>query len=240
MSGVFRGRDLCRASLAWRGDRGLRPGYAASGRFVEPPAGQYRIFRPEHLIVAHYAALEGALYADAAAWETAFRLVRGFTAGGAFRGRGAGFPAGAALAPLGDVDPPAALRSAVSAFTRCGFRCVDTSEIQRSAAFELTDACKVMDLPEPYGKWLVRRDGRPQWKNPVELRVTARCALEAGRGGISLAIEVSAPAPPLVPVLAREIEAGLHLDEGWAAGARARLERIVKTSLRDRLAPVEA
>jgi hypothetical protein len=236
---AFRGRDLCRQSLAYLIDHGFLSEYVESGRFVPPPPRARAIFSPEQLMLSHYAQKEGILYWFAAQWELAFKLVRSFTAGAAVRGQQNRWQLEQCYGSFGDLDVQALFQHVTSAFVWCGFRTTDTNDVHRSAQFELTDTCNVMSLPEPYGKWLQLKEGRPQWKMPVELKVVARCAVqrEFTTRQTFLHLELSTLAAPLIMALANELADLLHEPHGRLGAYSLRQhEEMLADVLRQRLA----
>lgn len=229
-------RRLCRETLDFAVAARLLPGFEPNGRFVEP-AGlkSAHAYNSDLKRIAHYATLRGPLYADDRAWERAYRLVRAFT-----RASGTGASGRwqeGLLGPFHGLTPPAVLAGLEGAAARLGLTTVACNRAGFTAAFSAEDACRVEDLPEPYGKWLQSRRGRPRWQERVELALELQCrvaSVEGPAGEATLvSVRLSAPAAPLVLALAEGLGAALFLPVSVAddAALRQRATALLREAL---------
>lgn len=211
-NGTLRVRDLCRDSLRYFLTNGFLPNYEESGRYVKQLPRAHPVFRPELRLAAHYCLAEGALYESSYDWDLAYRYVRSFTASSVARGefetripRWCG--------SFGEKKSTDLLNLFMSAMVRCGFDMTDKNELTKTARFEMKESSKVLKLPEPYGKHLHLRQGKPSWEEPVDLRVVVDCrtasVMEPPGGKIAfqtyLDLELSTFPPTLLPLLARNL-----------------------------------
>jgi len=236
---VFRARDLCRQSLEYLVARGLLSPYQLSGRFIKPLPRANAVFRPEHLVLAHYSVADGPLYRDPGGWEQVYRLVRSFFAASAAQMNSQRWKLDRCYGTFGDRDPLKLFRDLLSVFNQCGFRNADVKEPDLTAQLELTESVKVSSLPEPYGKWMQLRQGRPDWDGPVDLKVIARYRVYTELDPPSkqfqtfLDLELSTLAVPVVFALLPGL---LDRRKGRSQGQYAAVERRVLELVRQRMA----
>ena len=206
----MRVRDMLRASFEAAIQAGRIADYRSSGRFDRPERFG-AVFRSSERRVAHYASAEGPLYRDIAAWQRAFRFVHAFTAGEAARATGdPPCRLDRCFGSFGATDPRDALHCVAAAMEAAGMKRLAADETSSEALFEATDSTRLESLPEPYGKWLMLRQGQLRWEKPVSLRLVARCRLGQTYAGVRpreawpetyLALALSAPAVSLVDAL---------------------------------------
>jgi hypothetical protein len=236
----IRTRELCHESLKFAITERLLPGFKKSGRYIVQ-----REFKGGHTIdqdikiIAHYAAAEGPLFADERAWRQAKDLVAAFT-----RKEASGFnrrkwPLPRLFGPVDGIAPGDLLAQSEAALLRFGFVTIDRNDRSFTAAFSSADSCTVMDLPEPYGKWL-QWEGKPRWKQDIELEVDLRCQFfsEDAQGGSPdafesfVSVEVSALAAPLFVVLERELAGLLHIERITGTDDPAKFRQRLTAALR--------
>jgi hypothetical protein len=207
----MRVRDYCRKSMEFLVGANYLPGYQISGPFDKGVPRRQAVFLPEHMILAHYAIAEGALYADRAAWDAAYRYIRSFTAAGIGGGKSIVFPQWCGKFP--NLDAGDLLGMISSAMTQSGMVLKYRNDTAHTASFEAIDDCKVSGLPEPYGKYLQLVLRRAGWDNPVQLRLLANVravALPLAPGAPAkfesyLELETSTLAPPLMESAANRL-----------------------------------
>jgi hypothetical protein len=179
----MRVRDYCRRSLEFLVQNKFLPDYLVTGPFNRGAPRPQAVFRPEQMIVAHYAVAEGPLYANRAAWDAAFKYIKSFTA------TGVGAAQKTCVLPqwcgiFAEFDTEDLLGLVSSALTQSGLTLKIRNDTARTATFEAQDDCKVSSLPEPYGKYLQLVQNKAGWDNPVQLRLLLNVRV------------VSQPAPP--------------------------------------------
>jgi hypothetical protein len=194
-------RDLCHDTVNFFIRHGLLASFERSGRYHAPAVAR-PLIPPAQAVLAHYAACEGPLYADAAQWQFAHDLVAGFTRRGR-RTVASAVTLRQLFGPLRGVAVDDLLAQLAYVFEGCGFRTRGSSTVARAARFASEDRCAVSDLPEPYGKWLQHRLGQPRWEEEVDLEVEAECRLSSPEPGVvHMDLDLSAPALPLLDDLA--------------------------------------
>jgi hypothetical protein len=169
----MRVRDIVRNSFERLIETGGLPAYERRGRYTPPFARHNPVWRPEQMESTHYAAASGGLYEDDEAWQKAVEFVRAFTASRA--GRGVmpwRLPAWGGS--FGEVPAEDLLHHLTAGFSAFGLRTLSANTITHTAWLDSTDSAAVSALPEPFGRWLQVREGRPRWKEKVELRLAAR------------------------------------------------------------------
>lgn len=209
----MRVRDCCKLTVDWLTEAGALESYQESGRFAASLGGKgaFALDRDQQLLT-HYAVCDGVLYEYEKQWRRAYQTIHQFKAEGLAEGLARRGPSAwklpSVFGPFDGVSPPEALSLLLSAFARSGFQLTDQNDTAGSAVFRNEDSCLVMDLPEPYGKWLQHRERRPRWEETLALAVEARVTLTGRalspqplglRGYATLIdIELSALAPPLI------------------------------------------
>jgi hypothetical protein len=212
----MRVRDYCRKSLEFLVQRNFVPNYQVSGPFARGAPRPSALFRPEQMILAHYAIAEGPLYANPATWEATYKYIKSFTATGVgaaaknclFSSWCGNFP---------DLDADDLLGLVTSALTQCGLNLKHRNDTARTASFEAVDDCKVSALPEPYGKYLQLVQHKAAWDNPVQLRLFVNVkavALPAAPGApfktqSHIELETSTLTPTLMDSAARRLASAL-------------------------------
>lgn len=200
-------KQWSQASLRLLVDEGLLEGYVDSGKFTRP-----RITRPivpeEARRLAHYRPCEGPLYQDEAAWQAAYRLVKSFVASGAGGGERLTLRSLYGRIPE-EID--VVFGRLPQVLQRLGFSTTE-DKASRTVRFEASGQAKVADLPEPYGKWLQIKEGRPRWDEPAELELRGACRLrDLGQLETALDLELSAFAFALLDDLRLGLSDALHL-----------------------------
>lgn len=226
---AVRVRDLCAQALAFAQQARALPRYVASGRFTPAPGGHRSRFAldEEFLLLAHYQACEGALYRSEADWERAYRLVGGFIRPRRGMVARSAWSLPGVLGPCPGFAPSYLLDQAQAALLRLGFAPRDHNPEAFSTVMVMTDACKVMDLPEPYGKWLQAKRGCPRWREEVDLELVARCDVSACAAdheeeeSAVASLQLSALALTLPLALHEEVGRLLHAGGSWAGQARS-------------------
>ncbi len=172
-------RTVTKSSLDWLVGAGLLPAYREGGAFVPAVSGvqSFALGEPQQMLM-HYAPLDGRLYADLDAWRRATRVVAAFIAD--IRAAPPWTPQKPFLV-FEPLRPSDALDQAHSALTRVGLALVDRNDRNGTALFRAEETCRVLDLPEPYGKWFQHREHKPCWGEPRPLRLDVKCAIEAQR-----------------------------------------------------------
>jgi hypothetical protein len=171
----MRVRDILRSSFDQLIDSGALPPYRRQGRYTPPVMRHNPTWRPEQVELARYgAALDDGLYADLQAWRIAVDFIRAFTA------------ASAARAPwqwrmpswsgsFGEVPAEDLLHHLTASLGAFGLRPSASNTITHTTYFDASDSAAVAALPEPYGRWLQVQEGKPRWKEKIDLRLVA-CA----------------------------------------------------------------
>jgi hypothetical protein len=171
----MRVRDILRSSFDQLIESGALPPYRRQGRYTPPVMRHSPTWRPEQVELARYgAALDDGLYADLQAWRIAVDFIRAFTA------------ASAARAPwqwrmpswsgsFGEVPAEDLLHHLTASFGAVGLRPSASNTITHTTYFDASDSAAVAALPEPYGRWLQVQEGKPRWKEKIDLRLVA-CA----------------------------------------------------------------
>jgi hypothetical protein len=171
----MRVRDMVRSSFDQLIESGALPAYRRRGRYTPPVMRHNPTWRPEQVELARYgAASAGGLYIDLQAWRAAVDFIRAFTA------------ASAARAPwqwqlpswsgsFGEVPAEDLLHHLSAGLGAFGLRPSASNTITHTAYFDASDSAAVAALPEPYGRWLQVQEGRPRWKEKIDLRLVA-CA----------------------------------------------------------------
>jgi hypothetical protein len=206
-------KALVNASFGSLTALGIFDSFVESGRFREPNrSAPKKIFSRDDRALAHYAACQGALYESREQWQAAFRFVESFTKKGRERHGGKGILLPTVFGAFGGVKPKTLFDKVCHGFNRRRFSCLDKDEVNLSAVFSLTEACKTLDLPEPYGKWLQLEMKRPQWsENDIDLEFEARARVYTGAGGETyLDFTFSTFALPLLRDLGGELSAALN------------------------------
>lgn len=226
----MRVRDMLKASFEAAIQAGRIADYRSSGRF-DRPERYGAVFRSSDRRVAHYASTEGPLYRDAVAWQRAFRFAHAFTAGQAARvAINPPYRLEQCFGSFGATDPRDALHCVAAAMEAAGLKRLAADETASEAIFDATDSTRLESLPEPYGKWLMLKEGQLRWEKPVSLRVIARCRLDqryvGARGREAwpetyLALSLSAPVVSLVEALETTLRPRLAIATRAGLGAPA-------------------
>jgi hypothetical protein len=226
----LRTRDWCKSTLDYLIKEDLLPSYVVSGRY-QPPEGQpHRLaLSPEAKTLLHYSQCEGPLYEAETDWRRAYQLVRSFSAAGRSE-RASQWLLQNPFKAFQKVNAGDLLDQVSSAFLREGFRCLDRHDATMSAVFRLEDSCKVIDLPEPYGKWLQLKQAKPRWNASTTLVLDVRCRVYAraraeheGEFESLLDFTLSTIALPLVLMLRRELGESLDAPQLTAKDEQARM-----------------
>jgi hypothetical protein len=166
-------RDIVRNSFDQVIEANALPPYERRGRYTPRVLRHNPTWKPEQVELARYGAVSGSgLYADVEAWQTAVGFIRAFTAAAAARApRNWQLPRWSGS--FGEVPAEDLLHHFSAALGACNLRPVSSNTITHTTYFEATDSATVAALPEPYGRWLQVQEGRPRWKEKVELRLVA-------------------------------------------------------------------
>ena len=169
----MRVRDIVRGSFDAVIEAGALPTYDLRGRYTPAVVRHNPTWKPEQVELARYGAVSTCgLYADAEAWQTAVTFIRAFTASASARApRNWQLPRWSGS--FGEVSADDLLHHLSASLGAFNLRPISTNTITHTAYFEATDSATVAALPEPYGRWLQVQDGRPRWKEKVELRLLA-------------------------------------------------------------------
>jgi hypothetical protein len=202
----MRVRDIVRNSFAQLIETGALPGYEHRGRHSPSFVRHNPVWRPEHVENTRYAAASGALYENEEAWRKAVEFVRAFTAARAGRGI-LPWRLPAWGGSFGEIPAEDLLHHLTAGLGAFGLRTLSMNTITHAAWLDATDSVSVSALPEPFGRWLAVREGRPRWREKIELRLAARvCARIAmrpdGRFDAFADIALSGPAIVVVENLA--------------------------------------
>jgi len=239
----YRVRDLCRQSLVYLNQNSLLPSFLESGPFRKPLHRGRPVFRPEQVMLAHYCLAEGPLYSNPQHWKLAFDLIQSFRSGGPKK-PDFSWTLERCYGSFGQLEPRDLYRMVLSSFTRCGFIARDADEARLRTQFELVDSCKVMKLPEPYGKWLQIQQARPRWDDPVELKALVECqvwtAVQPKGSALKYQTFVNMQLSTLMPTLvltAGELIIELILKgKPQPAASRRSLETAILRVVRERMA----
>jgi hypothetical protein len=171
----MRVRDIVRSSFDQLIESGALPPYPRRGRYTPPVLRHNATWRPEQVEIARYGgALDSGLYADPQLWRTAVEFIRAFTAASAARAPWQ-WQLPAWSGSFGEVPAEDLLHHLAAGFGAFGLRPTSSNTIAHTTCFDATDQAAVAALPEPYGRWLQVQDGRPRWKEKIDLRLLA-CA----------------------------------------------------------------
>ena len=196
--------DIAKASLDWLAEADLLPRHRESGTFTPRVSGSqsFVVGEPQQVLM-HYAQLAGPLYSNLTAWGQARRVVAGFIADTRES------PSWTPQSPFitgNRLLPSEVLDQATSALAGLGLSLIDRNNHRGSALFRAEETCRILDLPEPYGKWFQHRDSKPCWADTQVLRLDVRCTIATLRTGpgagmppgtlaAGLRVEISALAP---------------------------------------------
>ena len=237
-------RELAADALRWLIDNRLLPAYRESGRFAESFHGDptLNLARGQQVLV-HYAALEGPLYQSDADWRRAMLAIDAFVSQRRARARSDWQPL-AQTSLVTDAEPKIVLDALESAFRKVRLAVADRSDLKAEIVLAAEDACTLVELPEPYGKWFQHRERRARWDETRTLRLEVRAAVvrnrqaAAGSPSSQIRLAFSAPAPhELREVLddlrrvdrlrlRNELPDGRVLDEVLKASSRAWLQQL--------------
>ena len=245
----MRVQDLCKAAIDWLVEAGVLDVYEESGKFVEPLGGKgkFALDRDQRLLT-HYAVCSGSLYTDERRWRRAYQMIHMFTAAGLAQRNRRTWKLASPFGPLEAIPPAEALVQLQSAFVRAGFQMTDQNDATGSAVFRTEDTGRVIDLPEPYGKWFQHRERRPRWDEPLDLAIEVHCRVlsrvqSPGPHATSayatvIDIELSGLAPSLVLDLQSHLARSPRLRHLDAGRAKRELSRNLAASARSWLASV--